>query len=230
MALRLIMLSFHHLHPWNITAIEARQLQEKLRPLVKQTPLPDEGITYICGVDAGYSSGSICAAAVVFEYDSQQIVEKSAAHMRVTFPYMPGLLSFREAPFILEALMQLKCIPDVLIVDGHGLAHPRRFGIASHLGVLLDIPAIGCAKSVLVGQSETVGESYGSYANLVDRGEVVGAVLRTRQGAKPVYVSVGHRVDLKSVLRIVMGCCRGFRSPEPTRLAHQIAGLCIRGI
>jgi deoxyribonuclease V len=222
------MITLHHAHPWNITPAEAIQIQEELHPLVKQTPLPDEGITYIGGLDASFSSGAIYAVAVVLDYHSQQIVEKSCALIAATFPYIAGFLSFREAPAILEALSQLKCIPDVLIVDGHGLAHPHRFGIASHLGVLLDIPTIGCAKSVLVGQSETLGDSLGSYAMLVDRGEVVGAALRTCQAVKPVYVSVGHRVDLESVLRIVMSCCRGFRLPEPARLAHQLTGLSYR--
>ena len=139
----------------------------------------------------------------------------------LAFPYIPGLLSFREAPAILAALAQLERLPDVLIIDGHGIAHPRRFGIACHLGVLLDMPVIGCAKSILVGRVAQLGEAAGSTASLVDKDECVGMALRTRAGVKPVFVTVGNRVNLETAVCFVLSCGRGYRLPEPTRLAHQ---------
>jgi deoxyribonuclease V len=142
----------------------------------------------------------------------------------VTFPYVPGLLSFREGPAVLDALDKLKSPPDLLIFDGHGLAHPRRFGLACHLGLLVDIPAIGCAKSRLCGQYEEPGPHRGDTMPLIDKGEVVGAAVRTRAGVKPVFVSIGHRVDLPTSIHYVLACCRGYRLPETTRWAHRLAG------
>jgi deoxyribonuclease V len=150
-------------------------------------------------------------------------LEQAAAEMPLAFPYIPGLLSFREAPAILSALAQLSVLPDVLIVDGHGWAHPRRFGLACHLGVLLDLPTIGCAKSILTGQARALSETAGSTAELLDGSQVIGLALRTRPGVRPVYVSVGHRVDLASAARIIIDCGRGFQLPEPTRQAHRLA-------
>jgi deoxyribonuclease V len=137
---------------------------------------------------------------------------------------VPGLLTFREAPLILAAFEKLKVAPDLVIVDGQGIAHPRRIGLASHLGLCLGLPTIGCAKSRLCGEHEMPGFEAGSYAELRDNGEVIGVVLRTRAGVKPVYVSIGHLIDLPSAVRTVLDCCRGYRLPEPTRLAHQAAG------
>jgi deoxyribonuclease V len=133
---------------------------------------------------------------------------------------VPGLLSFREAPAVLEALRLLQNDPDLIFVDGQGIAHPRRVGIASHIGVLVDRPTIGCAKSLLCGQHEAVADSVGSYSYVIDNGEIIGAALRTKAGVKPIYVSIGHKIDLETAIQIVLSCCRGYRLPEPTRLAH----------
>lgn len=186
-------------------------------------PLPDEGLRRVGGVDAGFTADKVYAAVVVLDYATLQPVEQATAAAPLTFPYIPGLLSFREAPGILAALARLNSLPDVLIVDGQGIAHPRRFGIACHLGVLLDLPAIGCAKSVLVGRVGSLGEAPGSTAEMAAGDEVLGIAVRTRRGVKPVYVSAGHRVDLAAAVRIVLSCTRGYRLPEPTRLAHRLA-------
>jgi deoxyribonuclease V len=152
------------------------------------------------------------------------LVEKSLVRQAVDFPYIPGLLSFREAPLILAAWERLDCTPDLVLVDGQGIAHPRRLGLASHLGLLLDLPAIGCAKSLLCGSHGPVREEAGSYAEITDGDEVIGAALRTKPGVRPLYVSVGHKVSLPSALSWVLRCCRGYRLPEPTRQAHLTAG------
>jgi deoxyribonuclease V len=151
-------------------------------------------------------------------------VETRVVTSELDFPYIPGLLSFRESPLILSICEKLSVTPDILLVDGQGIAHPRRFGLASHLGLLLNLPTIGCAKSLLCGIHETRGAEPGSYAEVTDEGETIGAALRTKMGVKPVYVSIGHRVDLKTAIHWVMNCCRGYRLPEPTRLAHLAAG------
>jgi deoxyribonuclease V len=165
------------------------------------------------------------------DFPEMRIRARAVGESRAGFPYVPGLLSFRETPAILAALEQLFAaprgepyrLPDVLIVDGHGLAHPRRFGIACHIGVLLDIPTIGCAKSVLVGEVGELGEEAGCVADLVFGEEIIGAAVRTRKGVKPVYVSVGHKIDLESAISLVLACCQGRRLPEPTRQAHILA-------
>jgi deoxyribonuclease V len=146
-------------------------------------------------------------------------VEHSGA---IGYPYIPGLLSFREAPILLHALERLKMRPDVLLLDAQGIAHPRRLGLASHVGVLLDVPAIGCAKSLLVGRHDAPGPEAGAWSELIHRGDVVGAALRTRAGTKPVYVSAGHRMDLATAIRVVMSCVRKTKLPEPTRLADRV--------
>jgi deoxyribonuclease V len=143
---------------------------------------------------------------------------------KVTLPYIPGLLSFREAPLIVAACEELSNVPDLILVDGQGIAHPRRLGLASHLGLFLDVPTVGCAKSRLCGKHKPVGEKVGSYTELVDNGDVIGAVLRTKVGVKPIYVSIGHKISLSSARKWVLNCCRGYRLPEPTRLAHLAAG------
>jgi deoxyribonuclease V len=144
--------------------------------------------------------------------------------MPVSFPYVPGLLAFREGPIVLAALERLAERPDVLIFDAQGLAHPRRMGLATHLGILLDVPSVGCAKSRLCGKETEPGEEKGSWTPLLDRGEVIGAVVRTRSRVRPVYVSVGHRVDLETAVSLVLSCATKYRLPEPTRWAHRVAG------
>jgi deoxyribonuclease V len=153
-----------------------------------------------------------------------EIVEIGSAEDSIIFPYVPGLLTFREAPLILAAFEKLTVTPDFVMVDGQGIAHPRRIGLASHLGLCLGIPAIGCAKSRLIGEYAEPGNEAGSYTELLDNSEVIGAVVRTKAGVKPVYVSIGHMIDLPSAVSLVLKCCRGYRLPEPTRLAHMAAG------
>lgn len=164
------------------------------------------------------------AAVVVLNYPALDVVEVRVARDKPMMPYVPGLLSFRECPLILAACKMLANGPDLIMVDGQGIAHPRRLGLASHLGLFLDVPTVGCAKSRLCGSHLPVGEGPGSHAELVDDGEVVGSVLRTKAGVKPMYISVGHRIDLASALHWVLECCRGYRLPQPTRLAHLAAG------
>jgi deoxyribonuclease V len=180
----------------------------------------------IAGVDISISreAGMGTGAVVVLSYPDLKIVEAKVVTDRIEFPYVPGLLSFRESPLILKACEELAVTPDLIMVDGQGIAHPRRMGIASHLGLLLGIPTIGCAKSRLCGECEEPGNASGSYSELRDKGEVIGAALRTRVGVNPVYVSIGHMIDLPSAIRWVLACCRGYRLPEPTRRAHQAAG------
>ena len=218
-------LILHHKHTWNLTPQEAFQLQERLRTYVKVEPLPDEGLFSVGGADASFSNEQVLAAVVVIDYATGKLVERATAALPITYPYVPGLLSFREAPALLAALGELSRLPDLLMVDGHGLAHPRGFGLACHLGVLLDLPTIGCAKSPLVGEYSHLGETAGSTADLVEMGQVLGMAVRTRSGVKPVFVSVGHRVDLPSAVRFVLACTRGYKLPEPTRQAHILAGL-----
>jgi deoxyribonuclease V len=214
---------FPRQHEWNLTPEEASQLQDKLRSYVKVEPLPLGAIHTVAGVDASFDREVVCAAAAVFDFSSLQVVEEAVAETSLTFPYIPGLLSFREAPGILSAINRLSALPDVLIVDGHGLAHPRRFGLACHLGVWLDIPTIGCAKSILVGDLAPLGEKVGSTAQLTLGDEVLGVALRTREKVKPVYLSIGHRMDLESAVQIITACRGGYRLPEPARQAHFLA-------
>lgn len=175
----------------------------------------------IAGLDMAFvGGGTTCQAAVVlWDLDDACVIEQHVARRAVQFPYVPGLLSFREVPALLAALRKLKRAPDGLMCDGHGLAHPRRFGIASHLGVILGIPSVGCAKSRLTGTSREPGTRRGDRAMLKDKGEIIGAVLRTRDRVKPVYVSVGHGLDLDDAVRITLSCGRGYRLPEPVRRA-----------
>jgi deoxyribonuclease V len=164
------------------------------------------------------------AAVVVLSYPELRLVAVELAQGRLELPYIPGLLSFRESPLILTACQRLSVIPDLFMIDGQGIAHPRRMGIASHLGLLLDTPTIGCAKSRLCGRNTEPADEFGSYAEVIDRGEVIGVALRTKTGVKPVYVSTGHKISLQNAIYWVLNCCRGYRLPEPTRLAHLAAG------
>lgn len=210
---------------WPRTPAEARALQEELRARVVAAggpALPQR----VAGVDVHYARRRNLAVAAAVRLDGRAAFAESALGLRpVGFPYVPGLLAFREAPAALEALAVLGPL-DLLFVDGHGLAHPRRFGIASHLGVLLDVPTIGVAKSRLVGAHDEPGPEPGSIAPLVDRGEVVGMVVRTRARARPVYVSVGHRISLEQAVELTLAFCRNFRLPEPTRLADHLSRAC----
>ena len=216
---------YRSLHPWDVTPAQALEIQRQLalQVSIQAGLLSDPHL--VAGVDlsAPDPQGVAYGAAVVVSLPTLEVVEVKRACARVTFPYIPGLLSFREAPILLAALERLTTSPDVIMVDGQGLAHPRRFGLACHVGLLADAPAIGCAKSILRGKFVNLGTARGSVADLVDNGEVVGAAVRTRDGISPIYVSVGHRVDLPGAIRCMLACCAGYRMPEPTRLAHQAA-------
>jgi deoxyribonuclease V len=215
------------LHRWDLDPAEARALQLQLaQQVVREDRLGT--IRAVAGVDLGFPKtpdGSVLgrAAVVVLRVPDLDLVEERVVERPVTFPYIPGLLSFREAPVGLAAIGSLETRPDLLLVDGQGLAHPRRCGIACHLGLLLDLPTIGCAKSILVGHAEEPGPDPGDWTPLVHRGETIGAALRTRPKTKPIYVSTGHRVSLASAIELVSQCGRGYRLPEPTRLADRIA-------
>lgn len=213
------------LHSWQLSIPQALDWQ---RRLAEQVSRNSEVIAprFIAGVDisAGRAQGTATGAIVVLSYPELRVVEIKVARGRLDFPYIPGLLSFRESPLTLAACEELTITPDLILVDGQGVAHPRRFGLASHLGLFLDTPTIGCAKSLLCGSHEEPGIEPGSYAEIMDKDETIGVALRTKLGVKPVYVSIGHKVDLKTAIHWVRQCCRGYRLPEPTRLAHLAAG------
>ncbi len=181
---------------------------------------------YIAGIDISVAKNSnhAQAAIVVLKYPGLDIAEMKKAGGELTFPYIPGLLSFREIPLMLEAWRKLKISPDIVMVDGHGYAHPRRIGIASHLGILVDTPSIGCAKSRLCGDYQMPLDKAGGYTNLTDDGEIIGAALRTKIRVKPLFISVGHKISLENAIYWVMQCCNGYCLPLPTRLAHLAAG------
>jgi deoxyribonuclease V len=212
------------LHPWPSSAADARALQLQLRERLVLQPPPDFRPRRIAGADISMSRGSDrgFAGIAVLDADSLEPVEEVTAEETLRFPYVPGLLSFRELPPLAAAWERLERKPEVLVFDGQGTAHPRRFGIACHGGLLFDVPSIGCAKSILVGTHGPLGEERGSTAELVHRGEVVGMAVRTRAGVKPVYVSPGHRMDLQTAVRLVLQVSPRFREPETTRRAHQL--------
>ena len=210
-------------HNWSVSPQQAVAIQKTLALSVKQGR-PSRTIRYIAGVDAAYSpAGSFCVAGVVlWDLRAGEVVEGHTATRRLTFPYIPGLLTFREAPAIIAALRRLRRPPDCLMCDGQGIAHPRRCGIATHLGIIVGLPAIGCAKSCLIGTYCMPGESRGASSLLTFNDEIIGAVLRTRDHVKPVFVSVGHDLDLATAMNLTLDCARGFRLPEPTRLADHL--------
>jgi deoxyribonuclease V len=210
-------------HGWDLSPKEAFAVQRELAAQVERQPRLGP-VRRVAGIDVSVRDDVARAAVVVLDVEGLAPVDYAIATGPVTFPYVPGLLAFREGPVVLDALKRLDKMPDLLIFDGQGLAHPRRLGIASHIGLLVDTPAIGCAKSRLCGQHDEPGPEPGNYAPLLDRGEVIGAALRTRRGVKPVYVSIGHRVDLATSIQYVLAGCRGYRLPETTRWAHRVAG------
>jgi deoxyribonuclease V len=208
-------------HRWDLAPSEAILLQHDLARSVIQHGGVDT-VGNVAGIDVSYRVGIAYAAAVVFSYPELRLLDYALVKRRVRFPYVPGLLSFREGPAVVEAVQKLKTVPDLLMFDAHGLAHPRRFGLASHIGVMLDIPSIGCAKTKLCGEYTEPGAQRGDYSYLVDRDETIGAVVRTRVAVKPVFVSIGHRVDLGMSVALVLKCCDKYRLPEPTRWADHL--------
>jgi deoxyribonuclease V len=215
----------HLRHRWRLTAAQALRLQSGLAGCVRRTPIKKH-VRLVAGGDCAIMPDKkhIVAAWVVWNVMDRRVVEEVHAVRALTFPYVPGLLSFREMPALLAAARKLSAAPDVYMLDGQGLAHPRRFGLACHFGVFLNRPALGCAKSRLCGTHGSPKEASGSQAPLLDGDEQIGCVLRTRMGIKPIYVSVGHRMTLDDAVRIAMLCCTKYRIPEPTRLADQLVG------
>ena len=211
-------------HEWVLTVEAAIEIQQTLRTEVI-TRDRFGVVNYVAGIDVGFEAeGTITRAAVaVLSYPELQLCDQAIARRPTTFPYIPGFLSFREVPAVLDALENVTIVPDLLLCDGQGIAHPRRLGIACHLGVLTNLPAIGVAKSRLVGKHAEVPEKRGTWEPLCDRGETIGAVLKTRPNTNPLYISLGHRISLETAIAYVMGCTTKYRLPETTRFAHKLA-------
>lgn len=213
------------LHEWNLAPREAIELQKQLAYEVIAEDRLAEPIRTVAGIDLGYDAKNDTSRAVVvvLSFPSLDLIESAEALLPIQFPYVPGLLSFRETPVAIKALEKLKITPDLILCDGQGLAHPRRFGIACHIGLIADIPTIGVAKSLLVGKYESLGETRGSTAPLIYKNEQIGAALRTKDKVQPVYVSVGHRIGLETAVKYVLQCTPKYRLPETTRLADKMA-------
>lgn len=211
-------------HSWDLSTKEAIALQEQLaKEVIVETTFDPDQIETVAGVDVGLEGGLARAAVVVLDFASLKPVDWAVAKLEIGFPYVPGLLTFREGPSVLAALRKLDTWPDLFVFDGQGRAHPRQIGLASHMGVILDQASIGCAKSRLTGEYEEPGNRVGDWSPLRDGDNVIGAVLRTRAGVRPVFVSIGHRVDLPTAIDLVLGCTKGYRLPETTRYAHRVA-------
>ncbi|ABN57858.1 MULTISPECIES: deoxyribonuclease V [Methanoculleus] len=223
-------MEIREIHPFDLTPAEAIRIQERLREQVRRSGEAGE-VSLVAGTDASYAKGSdvIHAVVVALSYPDLTVVERVSAAAVTTFPYIPGLLTFREGPALLEAFRRLRSEPDVVFFDGQGIAHPRGLGIASHMGVLLDRPAIGVAKSLLLGTAAEPAGERGSTAPILRDDETIGMAVRTRERVKPVYVSVGHRIDLAQAVDLVLATARGYRLPEPTRQAHLFANAVRRG-
>ncbi|MDY6972630.1 MAG: deoxyribonuclease V [Thermodesulfobacteriota bacterium] len=210
-----------HLHPWNVSFHEAMEIQRALRPQLIFPVLSDK-ISIVAGADVSCSkkSNAIWAGVVVLSYPGLVKVEEKCAKGVTDFPYIPGLLSFREIPAILKAVDMLEIEPDLFFCDGQGIAHPRGLGLASHLGLLIEKPTIGCAKKHLVGEYSEVGQRRGQYSLLFHKGREIGAVLRTRTGVKPLFISSGYGLTTTDAIRMVLDCGGSYRTPEPIRMAH----------
>jgi deoxyribonuclease V len=215
-------MEFASLHSWDVSPAEARKLQKELATKVDVATVPGPYRT-IAAADVSYNKHSdwFHAAVVVVDAETLEPIERVGYAGRVTFPYVPGLLSFREAPVVLEAFAKLSRRPDLVLCDGQGIAHPRRIGLASHLGLWLALPTIGCAKSLLCGTYDEPGPERGDRSPLVDKGEIIGAVVRTRSRVQPVYVSPGHLCDLETAVRVTLATAVKYRLPVPARMAHE---------
>ncbi|HUV59778.1 MAG TPA: deoxyribonuclease V [Desulfatiglandales bacterium] len=209
------------LHPWDVTYKEAVKIQKDLKDKVSLKKI-DKRIKYVAGLDVSYAKGSniMWAGVVVLDFPSLNKAEERWSQKKVSFPYIPGLLSFREIPALIDALRKMEIEPDLIFCDGQGIAHPRGLGLASHLGILLNKSTIGCAKSPLVGTYNQVGERKGNYAYLIHQNRIIGAVVRTRSKVKPIFVSPGYGVMLNDCVKFVLETCSKYRIPEPTRQAH----------
>lgn len=211
-------------HDWQVSPAQAADIQRELsRKVICKDRLT--AVSLVAGVDVGFEDkGNITRAAIaVLSFPELKLVETSIARRATSFPYIPGFLSFRELPAVLSALENLEHEPDIFLCDGQGYAHPRRFGIACHLGVLINKPAVGVGKTRLIGKFQPVDNSRGAWQPLIDKGETVGAVLRTREGVKPIYVSSGHYISLASAIEYVMACTTKYKLPQTTRMAHRLA-------
>lgn len=211
---------------WPTTTCEARAVQERLRDqVVRRDELAE--VRRVAGLDVGFPGGGdeTRAGVAILSFPDLRLLESASARRRTVFPYVPGLLSFREAPALLEALASLSEPPQLLLCDGQGYAHPRRFGLACHLGVLTGLPSIGVAKSRLIGEHGPLGAEKGDWTPLRDHDEIIGALVRTRRNVQPLYISVGHKISLETAVRFVLACTTRFRLPETTRWAHRLASL-----
>jgi deoxyribonuclease V len=218
------------LHGLDVSPPEARRLQQELASRVVAGPALDlSGVRHVAGADVSTQGDMAYATVVVLDFPGLSPVEVRGFEAPLRFPYVPGLLSFRELPSVVGALEKVQTEVDALILDAQGIAHPRRMGLAAHLGIFLDVPTVGCAKSLLVGSFDEPGREKGSATDLVHRGEVIGRVVRTRDGVSPVYVSVGNGIDLESSVELVLACCTRYRLPETTRRAHTAANKLRRG-
>ena len=216
-------MDYYRLHPWEVPPEEARRIQIRLRKrLVK--PKKIKKISRIAAADVAYSKDEkwVYAVVAVFAYPSLKMIEQQNAKRKVAFPYIPGLLTFREGPVLLSAFKKIRSDPEVTIFDGQGIAHPAGMGIATHLGILLDKPTIGSAKSRLIGKYDEPPKETGQYSYLLHHGAVVGAVLRTRKNVKPIFVSPGFKINLEDSIKIILDCCRNYRLPEPIRQVHAL--------
>ena len=217
------MINIKYLHHWNVTYKEAVDIQQELkqRIIIHDKDFPEE-IKVIAGADISYSKKSdlFYAAVILMEFPAMAIIEEKTIIERAPFPYIPGLLSFREGPALLKIFETLYHVPDVVIFDGQGIAHPRGIGLASHMGLFLDIPTIGCAKKKLVGRYDEVGSEAGDYTDLILNEEIIGAVLCTKRKVKPLFISSGHKIGIRKSIEIILLCCKGYKLPEPTRRAH----------
>jgi deoxyribonuclease V len=215
-------MNIQNLHSWDVTPQKARQLQEKLANKVSLKPMRKKP-RFVAGLDCSLDkrAGKIFAAAVVFSFPELEPVEIVTATLPLVFPYVPGLLSFREIPVCLEAVKKLQTPVDLWLIDGQGIAHPRRLGLASHLGLFLNTPTIGCAKSRLIGTYDQPDVNKGDFSWLYDKNETIGAIVRSRIHVKPLFISPGHLCSLDDAISYTLACCRKYRLPEPTRIAHQ---------
>ena len=213
------------LHEWNLSPSQAIELQKQLAYEVVAEDRFDEPIKTVAGIDLGYDAKNDTSRAVVvvLKFPELELIETSEAILPIQFPYVPGLLSFRETPVAIKALEKLENAPDLILCDGQGLAHPRRFGIACHIGLLTNVPSVGVAKSLLVGKFENLGETRGSTAPLIHKNEQIGVALRTKDKVQPLFVSVGHRISLETAVEYVLQCAPKYRLPETTRLADKLA-------
>ncbi|MEO5875918.1 MAG: endonuclease V [Streptosporangiaceae bacterium] len=220
-------MEIRELHAWPSTPADAEAIQDRLRPLVVEEAGPQRPAT-MAGLDVAYAADRLAAAVVVLDATTFEVVEEATAVDRPSFPYLPGLFAFRELPALVEALRKLRTVPDLLVCDGHGLAHPRGFGLACHLGVLTGLPTMGVGKTHLIGAYDPVAPERGSVSPLRHEGRTVGRVVRTQQGVKPVYVSVGHRIDLETATRHLLALSPRFRLPETTRQSDQLSRRALR--